>query len=46
MAFFTPFSMNRFNTQPPEGGWPMAFFTPFSMNRFNTQPPEGGWVNK
>ena len=39
-------SMISFNTQPPEGGWPLkaAFSRPFG--RFNTQPPEGGWVFK
>ena len=37
------FVFNSFNTQPPEGGWPL----PVTKNRtdycFNTQPPEGGW---
>ena len=36
-------AVERFNTQPPEGGWN----TPTNMVMyhccFNTQPPEGGW---
>ena len=33
----------RFNTQPPEGGWPTyAACADFTCG-FNTQPPEGGW---
>ena len=37
-------NINRFNTQPPEGGWaPMlVFHNPIVC--FNTQPPEGGWI--
>ena len=33
-----------FNTQPPEGGWPIL--PPLVIYRpcFNTQPPEGGWT--
>ena len=36
--------INRFNTQPPEGGWdcPRCFLIAFYG--FNTQPPEGGWI--
>ena len=33
----------RFNTQPPEGGWATRISTCFQTVRFNTQPPEGGW---
>ena len=32
-----------FNTQPPEGGWPIRNPTLKQKTRFNTQPPEGGW---
>ena len=35
---------NRFNTQPPEGGWVSRPLCVMSCGRFNTQPPEGGWV--
>ena len=34
----------RFNTQPPEGGWPRQFGGFRSEIGFNTQPPEGGWL--
>ena len=35
---------NRFNTQPPEGGWALSkqVLLAYRPNRFNTQPPEGG----
>ena len=33
----------RFNTQPPEGGWIFRLFVEKNDERFNTQPPEGGW---
>ena len=33
----------RFNTQPPEGGWASPSSTVVSRKSFNTQPPEGGW---
>ena len=33
----------RFNTQPPEGGWPQQHPRAGAIYRFNTQPPEGGW---
>ena len=34
----------RFNTQPPEGGWPKKRRGRDWLYRcFNTQPPEGGW---
>ena len=36
--------MNRFNTQPPEGGWRQVRFQDMRRLSFNTQPPEGGWV--
>ena len=36
---------DRFNTQPPEGGWLFqALPASLSCWSFNTQPPEGGWV--
>ena len=36
----------RFNTQPPEGGWPPESVMVYkSAICFNTQPPEGGWLN-
>ena len=35
-----------FNTQPPEGGWPILPYVCYMGKSFNTQPPEGGWVNK
>ena len=35
--------MNCFNTQPPEGGWPILKRPKSSDCSFNTQPPEGGW---
>ena len=34
---------NRFNTQPPEGGWHFLCSIARIFIRFNTQPPEGGW---
>ena len=34
----------RFNTQPPEGGWRPELATIQKGNSFNTQPPEGGWA--
>ena len=35
---------NRFNTQPPEGGWPLLAVVGLLMQQcFNTQPTEGGW---
>ena len=36
----------RFNTQPPEGGWPMGIERVPFVQGFNTQPPEGGWMPK
>ena len=33
-----------FNTQPPEGGWPLANLIISGRICFNTQPPEGGWI--
>ena len=32
-----------FNTQPPEGGWPISAAIAPNPISFNTQPPEGGW---
>ena len=38
------YSLQGFNTQPPEGGWLFNFlFSVFFWCCFNTQPPEGGW---
>ena len=34
---------HRFNSQPPEGGWPAHFRQALAPSRFNSQPPEGGW---
>ena len=34
----------RFNTQPPEGGWPRQPKPQTQVFGFNTQPPEGGWL--
>ena len=34
----------RFNTQPPEGGWARRGGVSARCRRFNTQPPEGGWA--
>ena len=36
----------RFNTQPPEGGWPESVMVYKSAICFNTQPPEGGWAGQ
>ena len=36
--------LERFNTQPPEGGWLRGFLFLTFQASFNTQPPEGGWV--
>ena len=33
-----------FNTQPPEGGWPVRRKADRPWRGFNTQPPEGGWM--
>ena len=33
----------RFNTQPPEGGWHFRMSGFVMLLSFNTQPPEGGW---
>ena len=35
--------MQGFNTQPPEGGWPVSSSLVPKNFCFNTQPPEGGW---
>jgi len=40
---FIRVAINRFNTQPPEGGWVMVNQVARLMVSFNTQPPEGGW---
>ena len=44
MAFLPPFQ--RFNTQPPEGGWHNIQANWIYLSGFNTQPPEGGWYVK
>ena len=36
--------VGRFNTQPPEGGWPFLNNGKIAISCFNTQPPEGGWA--
>ncbi len=36
----------RFNTQPPEGGWQSRHGQYRSVSGFNTQPPEGGWFTR
>ena len=36
-------SNQRFNTQPPEGGWALSNKGAKVGICFNTQPPEGGW---
>ena len=33
----------RFNSQPPEGGWASGSRCPALYSSFNSQPPEGGW---
>ncbi len=38
-----PLTSNSFNSQPPEGGWPLANKQARVAIRFNSQPPEGGW---
>ena len=38
-----PKSADRFNTQPPEGGWTRPRAAGQDWQSFNTQPPEGGW---
>ena len=32
-----------FNSQPPEGGWPVRTTRRNPWEGFNSQPPEGGW---
>ena len=40
----THFTNYGFNTQPPEGGWPIIYISiTLLRSSFNTQPPEGGW---
>ena len=41
---FRQLNLIRFNTQPPEGGWPNGCAAPHCPACFNTQPPEGGWA--
>ena len=33
----------RFNTQPPKGGWSRINSETLLLSCFNTQPPKGGW---
>ena len=40
---FASVAFERFNTQPPEGGWVIDRPVVNIDRRFNTQPPEGGW---
>ena len=43
---FKVFSNYCFNTQPPEGGWPVQPLRAWQgYYGFNTQPPEGGWLD-
>ena len=35
--------MSSFNSQPPEGGWPLKRHLNVLPLSFNSQPPEGGW---
>ena len=44
MAQINKLPQQRFNTQPPEGGWEREELIPEVASRFNTQPPEGGWL--
>ena len=37
-------NLQRFNTQPPEGGWLRGQAGFPTHKGFNTQPPEGGWT--
>ena len=41
-----PAVAERFNTQPPEGGWKTYMYSVSDTNGFNTQPPEGGWLHR
>ena len=43
---FTVFQklLNRFNSQPPEGGWSRMRAMFITGMGFNSQPPEGGWT--
>ena len=43
---FLPLRFDRFNTQPPEGGWFSLVPPKIGDDGFNTQPPEGGWKPK
>ena len=38
------YGYDRFNTQPPEGGWFLSWYSRPEHSSFNTQPPEGGWA--
>ena len=45
MAAKPPQKLSRFNSQPPEGGWPKLTNDLDCPLGFNSQPPEGGWKN-
>ena len=38
-----PARRRGFNSQPPEGGWPVRTTRRNPWEGFNSQPPEGGW---
>ena len=40
-----PATIGSFNSQPPEGGWPVLILLLLQHGCFNSQPPEGGWVD-
>ena len=44
MLWLTKKAEQRFNTQPPEGGWASEKKRLQVTFCFNTQPPEGGWL--
>ena len=44
MLVWNPLQLpNRFNSQPPEGGWLPIVDMGNQVGSFNSQPPEGGW---
>ena len=43
MLYILDCAIQRFNTQPPEGGWGFKQVGSITQTGFNTQPPEGGW---
>ena len=47
MLVWNPLQLpNRFNSQPPEGGWRVNNCLHCANWRFNSQPPEGGWGSR